>query len=70
MPTKLRRLLGAALFAACVASPAAAQAPQGPWLTLAPFPVPSAPSAGVSSTRGGLAARGAAAAGGAAVSSG
>src|SRR5690242_546225 len=41
MPTNLRRLLGAALFAAACASPAAAQAPQGPWLTLAPFPIPS-----------------------------
>src|SRR5579871_1681115 len=41
MPTNLRRLLGAALLAAACASPAAAQAPQGPWLTLAPFPVPS-----------------------------
>lgn len=36
-----RRLLGAALLAATCAAPAAAQAPQGPWLTLAPFPVPS-----------------------------
>jgi N-acetylneuraminic acid mutarotase len=37
-----RRLLGAALIAAAaLAAPAAAQAPQGPWLTLAPFPVPS-----------------------------
>jgi N-acetylneuraminic acid mutarotase len=41
MPTGLRRVLGAALFAAACASPVAAQAPQGPWLTLAPFPVPS-----------------------------
>jgi N-acetylneuraminic acid mutarotase len=45
MPTDIRRLLGAALFAAAFAaaipSPAAAQAPQGAWLTLAPFPVPS-----------------------------
>jgi N-acetylneuraminic acid mutarotase len=41
MPTNLRRLLGAALLGACVATPVAAQAPQGPWLTLAPFPVPS-----------------------------
>jgi len=41
MPIDLRRLLGAALFAAACATPAAAQAPQGPWLTLAPFPVPS-----------------------------
>jgi N-acetylneuraminic acid mutarotase len=41
MPTDFRRLLVAALLAACVATPAAAQAPQGPWLTLAPFPVPS-----------------------------
>src|SRR3981081_3731374 len=42
MPTEIRRLLGAALLAAaCVARPAAAQAPQGPWLVLAPFPVPS-----------------------------
>src|SRR5262249_13281057 len=41
MPTTLRRLLGAALVAAACASPAAAQAPQGPWLNLAPFPVPS-----------------------------
>src|ERR1700743_3371047 len=43
MPTQIRRLLGAALFAATLAAPAAAQAPpgpQGPWLTLAPFPVP------------------------------
>jgi N-acetylneuraminic acid mutarotase len=41
MPTDIRRLLGAALLAAAFAAPAAAQAPQGPWLTLAPFPVPS-----------------------------
>jgi N-acetylneuraminic acid mutarotase len=41
MPTDLRRLLGAALLAACMTAPAAAQAPQGPWVELAPFPVPS-----------------------------
>src|SRR5215467_16247928 len=41
MPTDHRQRVGAALLAACLASPAAAQAPQGPWLTLAPFPVPS-----------------------------
>src|SRR5258708_34623760 len=42
MPTEIRRLLGAALLvAAFAAAPAAAQAPQGPWLVLAPFPVPS-----------------------------
>src|SRR5215470_13616596 len=41
MPIDLRRLLGAALIAAACATPAAAQAPQGPWLTLSPFPVPS-----------------------------
>jgi len=42
MPTEIRRLLGAALLAAAfAAAPAGAQAPQGPWLVLAPFPVPS-----------------------------
>ena len=47
MPTEIRRLLGAALLAAAfAAAPAAAQAPQGPWLVLAPFPVPSAARTG------------------------
>ncbi len=40
MPIDIRGLLGAALLAAFVA-PAAAQAPPGLWLDLAPFPQPS-----------------------------
>ena len=46
MPIAIRRLLraplgAAALVAAALVAPASAQAPQGPWLTLAPFPIPS-----------------------------
>jgi N-acetylneuraminic acid mutarotase len=42
MPIDRRRLLGAAVLTAAIPTMrAAAQAPQGPWLTLAPFPVPS-----------------------------
>jgi N-acetylneuraminic acid mutarotase len=42
MPIDRRRLLGAAVLTAAIPTMrAAAQAPQGPWLTLAPFPLPS-----------------------------